>query len=86
MPLDMARTNARTQMMIGAILDELLWMLDETQIAYFCNDRAHRFPTDIRKDADFEKAREIIHNMIYREANKNDDRIFGGEAEHLHFR
>lgn len=82
----MARTNARTQMMIGAILDELVLMVDGYWIEHFIQDRAQRFPHNIAEDEDFENARKIIENMIYREMNKNDDRIRGSEAESVHFR
>lgn len=82
----MARTNPRTQMMIGAILDEMVLMMDEYWIRFFIEDRQKRFPEGIRDDEDFQKAREIIENMMYREINKNDDRIRGAEAENVYFR
>ena len=82
----MAKTNARTQMMIGAILDELVLMMDKTWIDYFIEDRLHRFSQSINTDEDFQKAREIIENMINREINKNQDRISGAEAENTFFK
>lgn len=75
----MAKTNARTQIMIGLILDEL-----DHYIANFedyVENREERLPGSIVDDEDFNKAAKIVQNMIERQIMQNENRAKGAELD-----
>lgn len=77
----MARTNARTQQMIGVLLDQLSLYVE--QFHWHVENLEHRFPLDVDEDPDFIKAAQIVSNMLNREITKSDDRIKGADCDNV---
>ena len=78
----MARTNARTQRMIGMILCETSSFLD--QLFYHLENMEEKYPGfDMHADKDFMQAYESVRNHIIREALKNEDRETGFWLENV---
>jgi len=78
----MARTNARTQRMIGMILCEASCFLDH--LMYHLENMEEKYPDfDMHGDDDFMKAYQSVRNIISREAAKNEDREIGFWLENV---
>lgn len=84
----MARTNDRTQMLIGMILDEVQTFLDD--FTYHMENREGRWTHPDAKnvnglydDDDLVKAHKIVQDMIAREATKNPRREAGSWFENI---
>lgn len=72
----MARTNNRTQMIVGLILDRLSYYaenLDEIEPSVVDN----RGWTDLQRHADYTKAVELVGKLLARETEKNHYRDAG---------
>lgn len=75
----MARTNARTQQILGMILECArvdMENLDQMH-PYMVDDQDHH---DLILDADYQKAQDLFFKMMNREIRKNQDRINGANA------
>ena len=75
----MARTNTRTQMILGMLLNCArvdIENLDQMH-PYMVEDQDHE---QLQKDADYQKAQDLFQNIILREIAKNEGRCFGSEA------
>lgn len=75
----MAKTNARTQIMIGLILDELDHYI--ANFEFHVENREDRLPGSIVDDEDFNKAAKIVQNMIERQIMQNENRAKGAELD-----
>jgi hypothetical protein len=75
----MAKTTARTQQMIGLLLDELDHYI--ANFEFYVENRADRLPGSIVDDEDFNKAAKIIQNLIQRQIMANENRVKGAELE-----
>lgn len=84
----MARTNDRTQMLIGMILDEVQSFLD--RFSYHMENHDDRWTPpnngecwDVASDDDLTKAHKIVQDMISREGTKNPRREAGMWFENI---
>ena len=84
----MARTNDRTQMLIGMILDEVQTFLDG--FTYYMEKREERWThpdaenvNGLYDDGDLAKAHKIVQDLIKREATKNPNREAGSWVENI---
>ena len=75
----MAKTNARTQIMIGLILDELDHYI--ANFEFYVENREDRLPGSIVDDEDFNKAAKIVQNLIERQIMQNENRAKGAELD-----
>jgi len=78
-PITMARTNQRTQKILGLMLTVAYTNAENMaqHHPYAVNDRSY---DDLQEDADYQKAQEIILNLLIREMRKNDLRIIGSDC------
>ena len=75
----MARTNTRTQMILGMLLNCARADMENLPDihSYMVNDQSYEA---LNQDQDYMKAQELLWNMIEREISKNDGRIDGSGA------
>ncbi len=78
----MGRTNQRTQKILGLMLTVAYTNAEnmECHHPYTVNNRTYH---DLLEDSDYQKAKEIILNLIERETRKNDLRLLGSECHDL---
>ena len=78
----MARTNTRTQMIAGLLLNDLSCLLGN--IEDICPGTVSDREWDVlRNDEDYMKAISIVQNMLQREMTKNHARLEGAKSEDL---
>ena len=75
----MARTNTRTQMILGMLLNCARVDIEniDSMHPYMVQDQDYE---QLQKDADYQKAQDLFQSIILREIAKNQGRIFGSDV------
>lgn len=79
----MAKTNKRTQRIIGMVLGCLEATVANFEEIYRANVNDREWSGDLENDRDYTAAMAIVMNLLGREIEKNNERIIGYEAEDL---